>query len=614
MSHTKFYVIDINDEKWEISELNEDESIFYTSMYTAVTNRDIKLFMSLKDSFDGWEKFLNKGVLMKVVGQHQSGSGQNVAMNLCHLAAISQAREILRILIKAGGDLSKRCVGINDTSNRKKFVFKETLVDLIVTHFREPVLFIRHLMDDSIKCHDMGSSYEYVLDFSILHPQMHRQFKDIINGNGSRNVANGNSSSHQMTVLNAILNSTDDIYSEQYELLKHPLIEAFLTCKWKYYRSFFFLLVLIHFTFVLSLSAAAILVLRCLQKFANESFSEFLSHHLKDTSANSTANGTTTNGGIYNTTSAEMLELLEMYYMSMKSVHVLNIFALIAGLLLFMHAIIQAHFIPLKKLVYEFEIISNLLTAPCAMLKCIVVLISPYGWYFDSHHKWIYHLSSFIILPAWINLMLIIGRFPRLGCYSLMFTTVMRNFLKVMISFVFLIIGFALSFSLMFPNSEHFNDSPLALVRTVVMMVGEFDYLSTFTNEKDPFLNGTSRLIFVLFIISCSIILMNLTQGIAVNDIKQLHEISQVIRLEKESRFLYELESVFTHPIIVNQPFLRKVKHKLFDRGVSTDTIRVTRDDRQGLNNTVYEKLVKDFKPEYNINRRPSCIPFYSGQ
>lgn len=36
-------MIDINDEKWEISELNEDESIFYTSMYTAVTNRDIKL-------------------------------------------------------------------------------------------------------------------------------------------------------------------------------------------------------------------------------------------------------------------------------------------------------------------------------------------------------------------------------------------------------------------------------------------------------------------------------------------------------------------------------------------------------------------------------------------
>lgn len=63
-------------------------------------------------------------------------------------------------------------LGINDTSNRKKFVFKETLVDLIVTHFREPVLFIRHLMDDSIKCHDMGSSYEYVLGMypSLLLP------------------------------------------------------------------------------------------------------------------------------------------------------------------------------------------------------------------------------------------------------------------------------------------------------------------------------------------------------------------------------------------------------------------------------------------------------------
>lgn len=59
---------------------------------------------------------------------------------------------------------------------------------------------------------------------------MHRQFKDIINGDGNRNVANGNSSSHQMTVLNAILNSTDDIYSEQYELLKHPLIGKIRVC------------------------------------------------------------------------------------------------------------------------------------------------------------------------------------------------------------------------------------------------------------------------------------------------------------------------------------------------------------------------------------------------
>lgn len=50
-----------------------------------------------------------------------------------------------------------------------------------------------------------------------------------------------------------------------------------------------------------------------------------------------------------------------------------------------------------------------------------------------------------------------------------------------------------------------------------------------------------------------------LLAGIAVNDIKLLHEISQVIRLEKETRFLYELECVFSHQIMTSHPFLRKV-------------------------------------------------------
>lgn len=57
----------------------------------------------------------------------------------------------------------------------------------------------------------------------------------------------------------------------------------------------------------------------------------------------------------------------------------------------------------------------------------------PYEAYFDKDQRWIYHVSSFLILPVWINLMLLVGRLPRLGCYSLMFTTVLQNFLKVYI-------------------------------------------------------------------------------------------------------------------------------------------------------------------------------------
>lgn len=65
------------------------------------------------------------------------------------------------------------------------------------------------------------------------------------------------------------------------------------------------------------------------------------------------------------------------------------------------------------------------------MVTCIQLIIMPYEAYFDKNQRWIYHVSSFIILPVWINLMLLVGRLPRLGCYSLMFTTVLQNFLKV---------------------------------------------------------------------------------------------------------------------------------------------------------------------------------------
>lgn len=54
-----------------------------------------------------------------------------------------------------------------------------------------------------------------------------------------------------------------------------------------------------------------------------------------------------------------------------------------------------------------------------------------------------------------------------------------------MISFIFLLIGFALSFSLVFPNSEYFRDPAHALLRTMVMMIGEFDYTTTFSDEED---------------------------------------------------------------------------------------------------------------------------------
>lgn len=83
---------------------------------------------------------------------------------------------------------------------------------------------------------------------------------------------------------------------------------------------------------------------------------------------------------------------------------------------------------------------------------------------------------AIVLLLAWTELMLLIGRFPTWGNYALMFYTVLRNVLKVMLTFVFIVIGFSLSFYVQFSNSPSFSDPWKSFVKTIVMMVGEFDY------------------------------------------------------------------------------------------------------------------------------------------
>lgn len=54
-----------------------------------------------------------------------------------------------------------------------------------------------------------------------------------------------------------------------------------------------------------------------------------------------------------------------------------------------------------------------------------------------------------------------------------------------MTSFIFLVIGFTLSFTLIFPTSEFFKSPWDSFVRTIVMMIGEFEYTGTYTESAD---------------------------------------------------------------------------------------------------------------------------------
>lgn len=72
------------------------------------------------------------------------------------------------------------------------------------------------------------------------------------------------------------------------------------------------------------------------------------------------------------------------------------------------------------------------------------------------------------------------------------------------------------------------------------------------------------------------------------NDIKLLQEISQEIRVQKETRFMYELERVFTHPIVLSNRLLRNIKLFLFDNGAIMQPVTISKSNRCGLSAAFY--------------------------
>lgn len=122
-----------------------------------------------------------------------------------------------------------------------------------------------------------------------------------------------------------------------------------------------------------------------------------------------------------------------------------------------------------------------------------------------------------------------------------------------------LVIGFALSFSIQFYHKEEFSDPWRALVKTVAMMMGEFDYVDIFHNRNYVQSSSpVSRVTFLVFVILTSIVLMNLMIGLAVNDIQTLKQEGHARKLQKRAEFLIQIEKI-ADKITCVSPFIRKL-------------------------------------------------------
>ena len=83
------------------------------------------------------------------------------------------------------------------------------------------------------------------------------------------------------------------------------------------------------------------------------------------------------------------------------------------------------------------------------------------------------HLSVWSVFLAWIELNLLLGRFPSIGIYIHMFTNVFNKLLLFIMVYSPVLIAFSLAFNLLLPYKQAF-DSPL--LKILAMMIGEFEY------------------------------------------------------------------------------------------------------------------------------------------
>ncbi|XP_053680625.1 transient receptor potential cation channel protein painless [Anopheles nili] len=175
--------------------------------------------------------------------------------------------------------------------------------------------------------------------------------------------------------------------------------------------------------------------------------------------------------------------------------------------------------------------------------------------------------SSCVILLAALEFLLLVGTLPVLSIstHMVMLKTVSKNFLKCLILYSIILLAFAFSFYTLFrvngstqsessqaekdasttsqgdADDDQFNqfgEVPLALMKTAVMLTGEFEA----ANIKFQHSNLT-YVVFALFLFFVSIVLFNLMNGLAVSDTAAIKSEAEIIGIVQKAFLIDKYEN-----------------------------------------------------------------------
>ena len=300
------------------------------------------------------------------------------------------------------------------------------------------------------------------------------------------------------------------------DLLTHPVMSTFLSIKWKNVRFIFYPYMVFYFIFLCFLTA----YLLCSEPY----------NTLNDTRPVRNATGplsfnvSNITSGMNDSNIISQLNDNGVFYLWLFMMVLFSFLILCEVILLIVH-----------KWVYV-ESLENWLE----LLFIIATFISCSGVGGSAVVK--RHFSAIALLLGWFEMLLMSGRLPALSVQSEMLRTVSWTFLRFMLSYVTLFIAFALSFYILFKGSlEQETVNPVfTLLKTVVMFTGEFE-ASALPFDNVPF---TSHVIFLLFVVVVAIVLLNLLNGLAVNDTGEIKRDAERLSLAARAKLISRIEGL----------------------------------------------------------------------
>ncbi|XP_028131629.1 transient receptor potential channel pyrexia isoform X1 [Diabrotica virgifera virgifera] len=401
-----------------------------------------------------------------------------------HIAALNELSQCVEVLVYHGADVTA------------KSKFGMTALGIITRKTPASLAMITQKLDSAITLHHHPES-------SNREVELRLDFRGILQYCHPREIS--------------FLNTFVD--EGQKEILLHPLCSAFLYLKWEKIRKYYIARMLFCFIFVLSLSLYVLTA---------------LAHNCYNHGKN-----------MNDTQPQNVIELCEKK--SMMG-HMLRNNPFVIEMQWFVLVGITGCEI-LRKLygLAGYPSVRQYLSHPENIIEWTVIasvfVIS--FIYTGRTYTWQNHVGAFAVLFGWTNLMLMVGQLPVFGSYVAMYTRVQGEFAKLLLAYSCLLIGFTISFCVMFPDSSTFANPFIGLITVMVMMTGELslDLLVDDDPEDPPFLLEVSaQVTYILFLLFVTVILMNLLVGIAVHDIQGLQKTAGLSKLVRQTKLISYME------------------------------------------------------------------------